>query len=222
MKNLETIGMTFSVALLALAVGCAPLSRPVTQREQTAAVGGLAGGAGGAIIGSMAGGAVAGGLFGIPIGAVAGWYVGDQLARESRMRDAELGERDTEIDRLRRENERFRREEQDRSARNTGVQPPAAQTSPAMIGSMPEASLSEQDVTRSQEATPSGEQIRQAQRKLNEMGYHSGHVDGVWGAESRAAITNFQASEGLAATGQLNKETMEALGIESRENERKH
>ena len=61
--------------LLIGSASCAPLSRPVTQREQTAAVGGLAGGATGAIIGSMAGGAVAGGLFGIPIGAVAGYFV---------------------------------------------------------------------------------------------------------------------------------------------------
>ena len=82
----------------------------MTQREQTAAVGGLAGGATGAIIGSMAGGAVAGGLFGIPIGAVAGYYVGDQMAREDRMEQARLDEREQELGRLRRENERLRQE----------------------------------------------------------------------------------------------------------------
>ena len=70
MKGSNTISIAFGVGVVATSMACAPLSRPVTQREQTAAVGGLAGGAGGAIIGSMAGGAVAGGLFGIPIGGV--------------------------------------------------------------------------------------------------------------------------------------------------------
>lgn len=106
-----------AAALVALgAIGCAPLSRPPTQREQTAAVGALAGGAGGAIIGSFAGSAVAGGLFGMPLGAVAGYYIGDQMAREERLAQARLEERDAEIERLRRENQRLR-EENDRRTR---------------------------------------------------------------------------------------------------------
>jgi len=70
-----------AAAVIAMAIGCAPLSRPVTEREQAAGIGGLAGGAGGAIIGSVAGGAVAGGLVGMPIGALAGYYWGDQIAQ---------------------------------------------------------------------------------------------------------------------------------------------
>lgn len=58
--------------------GCA-LSRPMTQREQAAAIGGVGGGASGAIIGSLVGAATTGGLFGIPLGAVAGYYVGDRM-----------------------------------------------------------------------------------------------------------------------------------------------
>ena len=85
------------------------LSRP---REQTAAAGGLAGGATGAIIESFAGGAVTGGLFGMPMGALAGYYVGDQMAREERIEQARLEDREAEIERLRRENERLRRQQE--------------------------------------------------------------------------------------------------------------
>jgi peptidoglycan hydrolase-like protein with peptidoglycan-binding domain len=131
------------------------------------------------------------------------------------MREAQLDERDKEIDRLKRENERFRREEQDRSARNTGTQ------SQAMRSSEPEGALSEQDVTSSRSAMPETQQVRQAQRKLSEMGYHAGHADGILGAETGSAISEFRRSEGLAVTGQLNEPTLEALGIERSENESK-
>jgi hypothetical protein len=116
MVQIKRGASTLLVTLLALtAISCAPLSRPVSERERTAAIGGLAGGAGGAIIGSMAGSAVAGGLFGIPLGAVAGWYLGDRLEARGDVREARLEERDAEIARLRRENERLR-SENDRTA----------------------------------------------------------------------------------------------------------
>jgi Putative peptidoglycan binding domain len=193
MKNVLSL---LGVAAVATSVSCAPLSRPVTEREQTAAVGGLAGGAGGAIIGSMAGGAVAGGLFGIPIGALAGWYIGDYMANEDRIAQARLEERETELARLRRENEQLRRDE-DRPARG--------------------AQLS------SQEQSISPAQVREVQKKLNDQGYHAGPVDGILGPNTQAAIRNFQEAKGLKATGQLNQETMNALGIEEtgRETERK-
>jgi outer membrane protein OmpA-like peptidoglycan-associated protein len=84
------------------------LSRPPTYREQTAGIGGLAGGATGAIIGSFAGSALAGGLFGIPLGAVAGYYIGDQMARGREEREARDRESENELAQLRQENERLR------------------------------------------------------------------------------------------------------------------
>jgi hypothetical protein len=161
----------------------------------------------------MAGGAVAGGLFGIPIGAVVGWYAGDQLSQNQRNMEAQLNDRDKEIERLRRENERFRGEERDRSARNTGSQQ-QGESAEAMSRSVPERSLSERDVTNSS-SMAGADEIRQAQQKLNDMGYDAGHVDGIMGAETRSAISNFQRSEGLAATGQLDNQTMKALGVDA-------
>jgi peptidoglycan hydrolase-like protein with peptidoglycan-binding domain len=56
--------------------------------------------------------------------------------------------------------------------------------------------------------------VREAQTKLNDMGFHAGRVDGVWGPRTQAAVRNFQQSEDLETTGQLNQETMNALGLE--------
>lgn len=211
MKN---ISILFGTALLATSIACAPLSRPPTQREQTAAVGGLAGGAGGAIIGSFAGSAVAGGLFGIPLGAVTGWYVGDYMARQERMAQLRMEEREEELNRLRRENERLRREE-DQPARGARLS--------SRQGSGQQTAQSEQSITTSQQGragtassqrvTMSRAEVRQAQEKLNDMGFHAGHVDGILGPNTKAALRSFQQSKGLEATGQLNQETMTALGL---------
>jgi Putative peptidoglycan binding domain len=225
---MKPVVLTLGVAVVATSLGCAPLSSPVTEREQTAAVGGLAGGAGGAIIGSMAGGAVAGGLFGIPIGALAGWYIGDYMANEDRIAQARLEERETELARLRRENEQLRRDE-DRPARG-------AQLSSREQGqsSAQRSNVSEQNITSSRQTTSGSQQqlgqqgmagsqqqsmnraqVREVQKKLNDQGFNAGPVDGVLGPNTQAAIKNFQESKGLEATGQLNQQTMDALGMEA-------
>ena len=79
MKGNQTIRLAVTAVFLVGAMGCS-LNKPVTQREQTTGIGALAGGAGGAIIGSMTGSALAGGLIGMPLGALAGYYYGDAMA----------------------------------------------------------------------------------------------------------------------------------------------
>lgn len=190
MSLIRSISASFGVVLIGGAMSCGMLSEQPTHREKTAAVGGLAGGAAGAIIGSFAGSAVAGGLFGIPIGAVAGYYIGDQMARSEEDGRAQINEREREIDRLRRENERLRRESED-------LRPGArSQSSPGSAA-----------------GANSPERVRQAQRALNKMGYEAGPEDGVWSARTQAAVRDFQQTRGLEATGQLNERTMQGLGI---------
>jgi hypothetical protein len=128
------------------------LSSPPTEREQTAAVGGLAGGAGGAIIGSLAGGAVAGGLFGIPIGAVAGWLAGDYMERENRASQGHIEEREAELNRLRRENQRLRNENDDRPAR--GGQVSSREQSQVPRNPVQPATITEQNITSSPQEMP--------------------------------------------------------------------
>ncbi|MGH7824535.1 MAG: peptidoglycan-binding domain-containing protein [Candidatus Binatia bacterium] len=243
MKNILIV---LGISLVVTTIGCAPLSRQPTHREQTAAVGGLAGGAGGAIIGSFIGSAVTGGLFGIPLGAIAGYYVGDQMANDDRVAKARMEDRDAELAGLRRENERLRRD--DRMAR--GAQRPEREQSQNMASSGQSAMVSEQNITSSQPDSSASQgstnpeqgmarsqenqgmansqwgmmnatQVRQVQKKLNDMGFHAGQVDGVWGPNTQAALRNFQQAKGLDATGRLNEQTMNALGIEENDKQDK-
>ena len=228
------------------AASCAPqVSRPVTDRERTAVWGGLAGGAGGAVIGSMAGSALAGGLFGIPLGAVAGWYAGDQLAFAQDQDRRRMSEQDAELDRLRRENERLRRETDDIRRPSTSQAPASSSperaassdqtTAGSQTRSSDQAVSSREAGDRSSSSPASGQeirsgeatsytqpaQIRQAQMELNKRGFNAGPQDGVWGPETESAIREFQRSRGLEVTGRLNDRTMKELGVAERSREQR-
>jgi len=57
----------------------------------------------------------------------------------------------------------------------------------------------------------SGMTLRAAQQKLNELGYEAGTADGVMGARTRTALTQFQADHNLPSTGRLDAATAQAL-----------
>jgi sporulation protein YlmC with PRC-barrel domain len=63
----------------------------------------------------------------------------------------------------------------------------------------------------------SSEQIRKIQQELNKKGFHAGQVDGKWSSETQTAIRNFQQTKGLKATGQLDEQTLDELGLEADE-----
>jgi hypothetical protein len=238
MVKIRRASTAVGLAIMLASVGCAPLSREPTERERTAGIGGLAGGAAGAIIGSFAGSAVAGGLFGIPLGAVAGYYIGDQLASRNENERSRADEQERELDRLRRENERLRREEdrpvsssnpQGRPMAQGGIQseqnitapPPAAgQQSSSEQAQTQRSAASQQTASQVRSQTASSKavhmsrgELRQVQQKLNEMGYDAGQVDGIWGPNTQAAVRNFQHAKGLQATGTLDAQTADALGV---------
>jgi peptidoglycan hydrolase-like protein with peptidoglycan-binding domain len=56
------------------------------------------------------------------------------------------------------------------------------------------------------------DQIRQLQQSLNEHGFNAGEVDGVFGARTREALKKFQSQAGLPATGELDAQTLTAVG----------
>src|SRR5262245_9537161 len=56
--------------------------------------------------------------------------------------------------------------------------------------------------------------IREVQQTLTHRGFRTGPVDGVMGAATRSAVKQFQQSENLEATGQLNRQTLVALGLQ--------
>jgi peptidoglycan hydrolase-like protein with peptidoglycan-binding domain len=58
------------------------------------------------------------------------------------------------------------------------------------------------------------EVVRTIQGKLRQLGFYSGEADGVWGPNTQTAIARFQQSRGLQATGQLNPNTITAMGLD--------
>ena len=61
------------------------------------------------------------------------------------------------------------------------------------------------------------EEIKKLQEALKAKGDDPGALDGVMGRKTTAALRRFQAGNGLKATGKLDKETAEKLGIEMTE-----
>jgi hypothetical protein len=186
----------------------------------------------------MAGGAVAGGLFGIPLGALAGWYFGDQLERRDQVREARVEDRQAELARLRRENDRLKNEGTDREARSSSREPRREAQEPVreptiseqnLPGREPPARVSqpetqtsssqpaERTLPSSYERAMSPAKVREVQTKLNDMGYHAGQVDGVWGPRTESAVRNFQQAKNIEATGRLDEQTLNALDIDARD-----
>jgi peptidoglycan hydrolase-like protein with peptidoglycan-binding domain len=59
----------------------------------------------------------------------------------------------------------------------------------------------------------SQDEIRQLQITLNQRGFNVGEPDGNFGPRTRAALMQFQQREGLQRTGQIDQQTISALGI---------
>jgi hypothetical protein len=62
-------------------------------------------------------------------------------------------------------------------------------------------------------APQSREMVARAQARLNELGFAAGAADGQIGARTQDAIRKFQASRNLRASGELDTDTLAALGI---------
>lgn len=62
-----------------------------------------------------------------------------------------------------------------------------------------------------------GSVVTQIQQKLQNWGYYSGTVDGVYGSKTVAAVKYFQRTNGLTPDGKCGNRTLEALGISVKE-----
>jgi peptidoglycan hydrolase-like protein with peptidoglycan-binding domain len=59
----------------------------------------------------------------------------------------------------------------------------------------------------------STDQIKQAQRRLRDIGFYTGSVDGILGPNTAAALRRYQAKHGLPETGDLDTATQKALEV---------
>ena len=55
--------------------------------------------------------------------------------------------------------------------------------------------------------------VELVQQRLRQEGAYRGRVDGVWGADSQAALERYQQGHSLQVTGGLNQATIASLGI---------
>lgn len=60
-----------------------------------------------------------------------------------------------------------------------------------------------------------GEEVRKIQKKLKELGFYSGSVDGIYGTETQKAVKAFQKNCGITADGIAGKKTLTYLGLGS-------
>ncbi|HEX7233498.1 MAG TPA: peptidoglycan-binding domain-containing protein, partial [Candidatus Binatia bacterium] len=57
--------------------------------------------------------------------------------------------------------------------------------------------------------------VKEAQQALKDKGYDPGAIDGVMGAKTKDAIKSFQSASNLPATGTLDAQTADKLGVQS-------
>jgi peptidoglycan hydrolase-like protein with peptidoglycan-binding domain len=57
--------------------------------------------------------------------------------------------------------------------------------------------------------------VKEAQQALKDKGYDPGPVDGVMGSKTKEAIKSFQSASNLQATGTLDAQTADKLGVQS-------
>lgn len=58
------------------------------------------------------------------------------------------------------------------------------------------------------------EAVLATQQKLSQLGFYKGTADGQMGSQTSAAIRRYQIAENLKVTGELNRQTLDRLGIQ--------
>jgi len=58
-----------------------------------------------------------------------------------------------------------------------------------------------------------GSEVKSIQKKLKELGYYNGSVDGIYGSRTQSAVKSFQRNVGITADGIAGKTTLLYLGL---------
>lgn len=62
-----------------------------------------------------------------------------------------------------------------------------------------------------------GDEVRKIQKKLKQSGFYNGNIDGIYGVETKKAVTAFQKHCGITADGIAGAKTLKFLGLGSSE-----
>ena len=60
-----------------------------------------------------------------------------------------------------------------------------------------------------------GDEVRRIQKKLKDLGYYNGSVDGIFGSATKKAVIAFQKNCGITADGIAGPKTLKYLGLET-------
>lgn len=60
-----------------------------------------------------------------------------------------------------------------------------------------------------------GDEVRNIQKKLKELGFYNGNIDGIFGTKTQTAVKNFQRSVGITVDGIAGSKTLLYLGLGS-------
>ncbi|HUK40665.1 MAG TPA: peptidoglycan-binding domain-containing protein [Candidatus Acidoferrales bacterium] len=108
----------------------------------------------------------------------------------------------------------------DRMPNNSGaVANPGTRSGYAIDGSMGNNTTSTSGSTQSSgmmsQSNTSGQgDIRSLQQALRDKGFDPGPIDGMMGPQTRQALQSFQRSKNITATGELDNETSQQLGLQ--------
>lgn len=58
-----------------------------------------------------------------------------------------------------------------------------------------------------------GTEVKNIQKKLRELGYYNGNIDGIYGSATQSAVKRFQKNVGITADGIAGKNTLLYLGL---------
>ena len=56
--------------------------------------------------------------------------------------------------------------------------------------------------------------VQQVQARMQQLGMYNGAIDGVWGPATEASVRNYQKSQGLVISGQLDSPTIAAMNLD--------
>jgi peptidoglycan hydrolase-like protein with peptidoglycan-binding domain len=88
------------------------------------------------------------------------------------------------------------------------------QASSAQASQRYPSATSQQAQSAQQIQSVSPDLLQRVQRRLGDRGYDVGPVDGMWGDATQTALQNFQRDQGIQQSGQIDRQTLAALGIQ--------
>jgi Putative peptidoglycan binding domain len=94
---------------------------------------------------------------------------------------------------------------------NTGTLPAPRGEAGSQRGNGPAATRGANGATDTLRASPA--LVSRVQQALNVLGYSAQPLTGTWDRDTAFAMRDFQAEHGLPATGELNRASLEALGL---------